>query len=155
MRKRQKETIGSIVEINIDGQYYVYAQILLGGYAFFDYKSEKKLDDISSLEKREVLFIVSVYKNAVTQGRWEKVGKLSIREEMKILPNKFIQDPFDPNLVQKYNPNTGEITPSTRDEVKELERAAVWEAEHVESRIRDYYKGVPNIWVKQLALKEI
>lgn len=35
MTKRQKITAGAILEINIDNQYYVYAQILeKGGFAF-------------------------------------------------------------------------------------------------------------------------
>ena len=65
---------------------------------------------------------------------------------------QFIQDPINPEKFELYNPNTGEITSTTRDEAKGLERAAVWEAEHIESRLRDYYEGKENTWVNQLKI---
>jgi hypothetical protein len=37
--KRQQETVGSIVQIHVNDEFYVYAQILPHGLlAFFDYK---------------------------------------------------------------------------------------------------------------------
>ena len=38
--KRQKRTIGSILEINIENEYFTYAQILHEGCVFFDYRSK-------------------------------------------------------------------------------------------------------------------
>ena len=75
--KRQKITIGSIVEISIEGLYYVYAQILShGGYAFFDCRYEKPLRDLSELLNKPVLFIVGVYDYIIKNNRWSVVGKL-------------------------------------------------------------------------------
>lgn len=143
--KRQKETIGAILEINIDNQYYVYGQILDKGTAFFDYKSAERLNDFRELEKSTILFIVTVYKDVITQGTWLKVGKLPIREELEILPMKFIRDVLNPDKFRLYNPNTGEMIPATKDECKGLEVAAVYEAEHIEQRISDYYAGRVNL----------
>ena len=42
-------------------------------------------------------------------------------------------------------------TPATYDEVVDLECAAVWDPEHVESRLDDHYAGVENLWVKSLS----
>jgi hypothetical protein len=39
------------------------------------------------------------------------------------------------------------------EEVKGLERAAVWEADHIEDRLTDYIDGKENKWVKSLELK--
>jgi hypothetical protein len=148
--KKQRITQGSILEINIDNQYYAYAQILdKSEYAFFDYKSEKQLNDLSILESKPILFMVGVYDDVVTKGHWLKVGKLEIRESLKVLPMQFIQDALHPDRFEFYNPNTGEITPATKEKVKNLERASVWEANHVEDRIRDYYNGVPCIWLEE------
>lgn len=150
----QKITLGSIVEIRLGDECYCYAQILgKATYAFFDYKSNEKLCDFTVIEKLPVLFVLSVYNDAVTKGRWLKVGKMEIRDALKILPMQFIQDPIDNQKFERYNPNTGEIISSTKDEVKGLECAAVWEAEHVENRILDYYNGVPNDWEEQLRIK--
>ncbi len=154
---KQRITEGAILEINIDNQYYVYAQILKKGlgYAFFDYKAKEKLTDFQILNKCDVLFIVMVYNDVITQGKWLKVGKSSIREDLLIQPMKFIQDTIYPEKFELYNPNTGEIAPTTKEKVIGLERAAVWEANHIEDRIRDHYLGVPNVWLEQMSIKAI
>ena len=152
---RQRIIEGSVLEINIKNQYYVYAQILTKGHgcAFFDYKTKEKLADVSVLKTASVLFIVAVYNDIITQGHWLKVGKLPIRENLSVLPMQFMQDMHNPAKISLYNPNTGEITPTTRDKAIGLERAAVWDAHHVEDRIRDYYLGIPNETVERLKLK--
>ncbi len=152
---KQRITEGSILEIKIEGQYYVYAQILAKGrgYAFFDFKSEEKINDLTILLKSKVLFIVALYNYIVTKGIWVKIGRLPIREDLQVLPMKFIQDRQNPSHFQLYNPNTGVITQATREECEGLECAAVWAENHVEERIRDYYLGVPNIWLENLKIK--
>ncbi len=152
---RQRITEGAILEINIENQYYVYAQILTKGHgcAFFDYKTKEKLADVSVLKTASVLFVVAVYNDIITQGHWLKVGKLPIRENLSVLPMQFMQDMHNLGKIRLYNPNTGEITPTTRDKAIGLERAAVWDAHHVEDRIRDYYLGVPNAICERLKLK--
>jgi len=140
--RRQRITVGSVLEINIENKYYTYAQILTeADCAFFNYKSKEPLKDFSVLENSEILFIVAIYDDIITQGKWLKVGKINIRKSLLKKPMKFIQDALNPNNFDLYNPNTGEITPSTKSECKGLECAAVYEAEHVEERISDYYAG--------------
>lgn len=152
---KQRITEGSILEIHIESEFYVYAQILTKGlgYAFFDFKSKEKLIDFTILLESNVLFIIMVYNDIVSKGTWVKVGKLPIRKDLLDQPMKFIQDIHKPDSFELYNPNTGEITKATREQCEELECAAVWEANHVEDRIRDHYLGVPNIWVEQLKMK--
>jgi len=154
--RRQRIIEGSILEINIENQYFAYAQILKKGlgYAFFNFKSFEKLLDISVLNKAKVIFIVMVYNDVITKGIWVKIGKLDIRDELKELPMQFIQDSQNPNNFEIYNPNTGEISKATKEQCLGLECAAVWEANHIEDRIRDYYNSIPNVWVEQLKIKE-
>lgn len=151
--KRQKETIGSIVEINVYGVYglyYCYAQILAhGNLAFFDYRSKGHIETLSILNNCNLLFIICVYKDIITQGYWLKVGKLPIREELQVAPMQYIYHKFDKLQFELYDPNTGEIRPSTKEECRGLERCAVWDKHHVEDRLRDYYNGVPCIWLKE------
>lgn len=143
------------MEIDIEGEYFVYAQVLSKGlgYAFFDFRTKKKLNSFDILLSSKVLFIVMVYNDIITKGVWLKVGKLSIRNDLLIQPMKYIQDNLNSDNFELYNPNTGEITKSTRKECEGLECAAVWEANHIQDRIRDCYLGVPNIWVEQLKIK--
>jgi hypothetical protein len=61
---------------------------------------------------------------------------------------QFIQDAIHPDRFEFYDPNTGESRPATKEKIKGLERASVWEANHIEDRIRDYYNGVPCVWLK-------
>ncbi len=152
---KQKITEGAILEISIENEYYVYAQILKNrlGYAFFDFKSESKLIDLSVLIKANVIFILMVYDDVVTEGRWLKVGKLTIREDLLIQPMKFIQNEANINDFEFYNPNTGEIIKAERSQCLGLERAAVWEVNHVEDRIRDFYLGISNVWLEQMKIK--
>lgn len=152
--KKQRIIEGSVLEICVDNNFYVYAQILTKGlgYAFFDYPTNHRLVDLTILQEAKILFIIMVYNNVITQGHWLKVGKLPIRKDLQVLPFKFIQDSHKLNSFELYNPNTGEITKTTIEQCVGLEPAAVWAANHVEDRLRDYYLGVPNIWVEQLKI---
>lgn len=150
MIKKQRITIGAILEINIENNYYVYAQILgNANYAFFDYRTTSQLKDFTVLFDKPVLFIASVYNDIITQGHWLKVGNLELRNDFKVLPMKFIQDALNPDSFELYDPNTGESKPSTKEQIKGLERAAVWEANHIVDRIRDYYNEVPCVWLQE------
>ena len=143
---RQRITEGSILEIDVKGEYFVYAQILgKAGYVFFDFKSKNKLKDFSVLENAKILFFLSVYNDVITKGKWLKVNKLPIRSDFLIQPMQFIQDALIPSKFRLYNPNTGEMTPVTKDECKGLEVAAIYEAEDIEQRISDYFAGRVNL----------
>ncbi|MBW1617528.1 MULTISPECIES: immunity 26/phosphotriesterase HocA family protein [Empedobacter] len=147
--KSQRITKGSILEISIDNRYYIYAQILgKSSYVFFDYKSVDKIVDLNLLKDKKILFIISVFDQIITKGEWPKVGKLDIRKELEVLPMNFIQDALNPTNFELYNPNTGEIVPITKNEIIGLERAAVWDKNHVEDRVRDFYNNVPCVWLE-------
>ncbi len=153
MASRQQRTPGAILKIDLGDGYHSYARILgKANYAFYDLKTKVDIKDMSEIVSKPILFIVSVYDDVITRGRWLKVGKLPLEESLQSLPFKFIQDLYTGELEQ-YNSNTGEIKPATKAECEGLERAAVWEADHVESRLRDFYSKKPNLWVEQLKMK--
>ena len=133
--KRQRRTPGSIVKIDLKNGYYNYAQIVENGIAFFDiYTKDPELEDLSILLEKPVLFILEVYRDVISTRLWLKVGKLPIREDLKILPMQCIQDGLDETQFELYNPNTGEVTQATGEECEGLETCAVWEAHAVEKR---------------------
>jgi hypothetical protein len=151
--KKQRRTIGAVVKINLGDGNHSYARILdKASFAIYDFmtKSEKTIDEITA---KNILFIVAVYDDVITDGRWEKIGSKPLEEELKILPMKYMQDSINPNNFSLYNPNTGEIIPAKRGDCAGLECAAVWEAEHVEDRIRDHYAGKKNKWLEQLEIR--
>jgi len=153
MSKRQKRVIGSILEIELNNGFYSYAQIINADIMVYDLYIDKTLSDISVLQKTAPLFFIGVYDDIITKGKWIIKGELPVREEHQIVPHKFIQDAINADKFKLYKPNTGDITRATREECEGLECAAVWEAEHVESRIKDYYEGKSNVWLEQLKIK--
>ncbi len=153
MANKQRRVKGSILEIKLGNGKYCYAQDLDVDIMFIDICLDTPLEQLDILTSKEPLFFVGVYNDVITQGRWNKVGKLPIKSEYQIVPMKFIQDALDPNSFELYNPNTGEITKSTRGECEGLERAAVWEGSHVEDRLKDHFDGISNVWVEQLKIK--
>jgi hypothetical protein len=92
-----------------------------------------------------------VMNHAITSGRWSRVANAPLDAALLQPPTFFKQDVMNPNLLSLYR--AGEETPASRDECEGLERAAVWEPEHIEDRLRDHYHGRPNKWVESLKLK--
>ncbi|MCO7225561.1 Imm26 family immunity protein [Pleionea sp. CnH1-48] len=154
--KRQRMTVGAIVEIQLRDGSFTYAQILEEALAFFSIKVDKPLgkDELYKIHEADDLYFLAVDYYVVTQGHWLKVGKLPVKEEHEVLPMTFIQD-SNTGKFQLYEPSTGEITDSTYEECKSLECTASWDKNHVEDRLIDHFEGKPNIWVEQLAPKKI
>ena len=149
---KRKPPVGSIIQINLDNSICFYGQVLKTELVIFDY-TKSDLNDLNVIARLPVLFFISVYYSAYRNDNWVLLGKQEIREELKQPPYKFIQDAFDENKFQLYEPNTGEITPATRQQCEGLERCAVWEANHLEDRLKDFLAGQENIWLKQMEIK--
>lgn len=151
--KKQRWTIGSIIKIPLTLSHHAYGQLLdKNSVAIFNINTDIDLT-LENILSADSLFIIAVYSNTITSGRWQKIFNADLREEFKILPLKFIQDSHNLDSYELYNPNNGEITKSDKRSCLGLECSAVWGAEHVESRIIDHFAGRQNIWVQQLGLK--
>ena len=146
--------IGAFIEIILSNGKYSYGRILdKASYAFYEVYSNEKISDVKEIQKKRILFINAVYKSAITNGRWKKIGELDLEPELKTLPLKFIEDQLFPGRFEVYNPNTGITSSTSKDKCIGLERAAVWEPEHIEERIIDHFEGRANKWFEQLKLK--
>ena len=84
---------------------------------------------------------------------WQIIGSLDFESNLKKLPMTFIQDSIDPLKFRIYNPNTGEIKPTTKSQCIGLECAAVWEPNQIEDRLIDFFENRPNKWVESLKIK--
>ena len=77
--KRQQRTVGAFVKIQLDEKYHTYARILgEASFAFYDIRTTEDNKDLKKIASRPILFIVAVYDDAITRGRWIKVGKLPL-----------------------------------------------------------------------------
>lgn len=153
MKRMGKHLIGAVLKIDLQNGHFVYGRILANSsYAIYDSLTREDFEDLEAIISKPVLFIVSVYDSAIKTERWKICGQIPLEESLKHLPMKCIQDSLNPDRFDLYNPNTGEITKASREQCEGLETAAVWAAEHVEDRIRDFYLNVPNRWVEQLKI---
>ena len=148
--KRQKYTVGAVVEIPINnGEYYCYGQLIgYGECAIFDFRTTEPLTDLSTLEDKRTLFRVAVYRDVIGSGVWLKVGKLPLRDEFKQFPDQYIFHGWNQRFFL-YKVETGEIIAASKDECRGLERCAVWDSNHVEDRIIAHYNNEPCVWLKE------
>lgn len=145
---RQQRTVGAVLAVPLgDGTSTFALTLPEADFAFFDARTGEADPPLDLLAK-PLLFRVAVHKSAWIAGRWPKVSKVAVPAELQSPQPKFIQDALRPERFEIYI--AGSIRPSTRGECENLERAAVWEPEHAEERIRSYYAGVPSKWVQSL-----
>jgi hypothetical protein len=146
-----RRTLGAILAIPIGTQEHCFALTLPDAdFAFFGPEAANDATT-KKLFTHSPLFRVAVNKSAWVTGRWRKLATLEVPDAILAPAPKFIQDKLNPSNFQLYV--GGEIRPATRSECEGLERASVWDPEHVEQRLRDHFAGVPNVWVEQLRIK--
>lgn len=147
-RKRpwQRSKIGDIFEINIKNEYFCYAQLITKRYVIiFNYRTIEPLTELEILNDCKVLFCIGIYPQVISQYDWIKVGSLPMREEYKILPMQCIYNEcVEHTRFSLYNPNTGEIFPANKEQIRGLEVLAVYDTPHVERRIDDYFNNRPS-----------
>ena len=149
MAGRQRRTIGAVLRVPLDEHWHAYAWTLPEvDSAFFDLKADASIP-ADKVVTHPIAFRVGVHKSAWTTGRWLRVGKIDPPPEVLAPVPTFVEDPFS-GAFSIYL--LGDIRPAKREECVGLESCAIWDPEHVEDRLRDYFAGVPNKWVRSLAL---
>ena len=145
---------GDIVRVPLKDGRYSFARVLPGAlFAFYSgVDRSQNAPPPADIVKRPIAFIINVMAHAITEGRWVTVTNIPLADAMRRSPEFFKQDPLTGRL-EKTRTGGGDEVPATREECRSLERAAVWEPEHVEERILDEFEGRTNRWVEQLRLK--
>jgi hypothetical protein len=144
MAVSRRRIAGAILKVPLGDGWHSYAWTMpLEDFIFPDARTDRDLP-LEEVVARPVLFRVCVHKAAWTTGRWPRVGSIPVPEPIAGPVPSFIQDVFT-GKFQIYC--GGEIRPSTEEECRGLECAAVWDPDHVEDRIRDHYAGVPCKWL--------
>lgn len=153
MTKRAKfkeAPIGSVVEISLENGSKCYARVLSKPLmAFYSFRSDSSLD-VPQIIEQAIAFKIWVMNSAVTSGRWRVIGYAPLEQEHEVSPWFFKQDAISKALSIYQN---GIERPASREECEGLECAAVWSAEHVESRLEDHFAGKANKWVEALKIK--
>ena len=159
-RARRTARPGSVVVIDLGTGAAAVARALHGPlFEFFDLVVPNGREvDLEKLAGAPVLFRIPVMDSAVTSGRWRVVGEIPLDDHERHRREMFFkQDAITGRLsVYAEDPITGEVfeRPAELSECASLERAAVWDATHVEDRLRDHHAGRPNTWVESLRPRE-
>jgi hypothetical protein len=124
----------------------------LTGASYCFYDSRGTIDLLAEqVINQPILFFAAVMDSAIKSGRWPIVAHLPLDGGLTP-PPKFMQDRWNKSSFSIYL-NSGEIKKATRKECQGLERAAVWDPEHIEDRLRDHYSGTGNKWVELLKME--
>ena len=153
-RKKVRRRTGQVVRIDLANGDHSYGLVLreplVAIYDKLFTGAEPSVDTIQSLP---IAFILMVMNNAITSGRWRVVGRISVPDNLQAPPAFCKADPLSGELsIYQELPELAPLyeRQASSEECKDLEAAAVWEAEHVEDRLRDHFAGRPNKWVQQL-----
>ena len=150
-RIKQRRTIGAILKVPLGDALHTYAQTLNeADFAFFDARTDGELA-VADVVASPILFREAVHKSAWTTGRWRAVSESPLTHALSLPVPRFVQDALHPERFQIYLGGT--LSPATRLECTNLQRCAVWDPNHIEDRLRDYYAGNPNKWVELLRLR--
>ena len=148
MKERTTPISGAIYEIKLNDGGVSYARFLSGAvYAFYDYHSKEHLQP-DEIRRLSVLFKICVMEKAVTSKRWKHIAIAPLEPELQKLVSFFKQDAIEKQTYSIYV--GGAERNASREECIGLERLAVWDPEHVESRLLDHYEGRMNKWVESL-----
>lgn len=149
----RKGAPGDIVRIDFDGGLHTYGQILAVPYvAVYDLPTADDVTDMADVVSQPILFIVAVYDRALGPKGWPVVGKAPDGSPDVPVPEYFMQDRFNPQncKIIDVDGNMRRVAPH---ECEGLERAAVWEAEHIAERLRDHYAGRSNVHLESMKLR--
>lgn len=132
---------GDIFEIALKDGKVAFAQALAEPeFAFFE---ASPLDN-----NPDPIFRLWVHKSAVKE--WNKIGNKDLSPKLEKELPRFKQDPINGSLSIYQG---GTERPTTIEEITGLECAAVWEGNHINDRLSDYYAGRENKWLKSLQPK--
>ena len=155
-RDRRAEGAGAVFVVDLgDGTKAVARRLNVPLCEFFDLHLDATADvDMTALTSSKILFRLWVTSSAF-DGRWQHVGVVPLSEEEQTRREVFFKQGALNGRLELYWSAHGEVhtEPTSFDACVGLERAAVWDAVHVEDRLRDHFAGVANKWEMSLRPK--
>jgi Domain of unknown function (DUF4259) len=152
-RRKTKKAIfepGVLLRVDLDDQWHTYARMLARSpkFAFYDCRVSIPVEDVLSIVKRPVLFVLAV---SASRGHWPKIGHVPLEMAPIPIPDEFMQD-IGTGACQIAD-EAFNRRPAKPEECVDLERVAVWDPAHVEERIRDHYAGRPNAHLAHMKVR--
>jgi Immunity protein 26 len=136
---RQKQQIGAFVRIALADGSFGYGRLLERPYAaFYNYRTTSPDADLDRIASQPVLFKTAVRHLAL--DAWEFIGWRALEEHLTQPLVQFRQDVGDFRRCTIFD-TAGNKRAAEPQECVGLERAAVWEQEHIEERLLDAFQG--------------
>ena len=98
------------------------------------------------LELKDPVFKIAIHRSVIRSPKVIKIGYRALSEADRVEERFFKVDPIAKKLYVMWLSGREEI--SSYSECKHLERASVWEFQHVAERLNDLSIGKTNKWVK-------
>ena len=144
-KRAQSPVEGDFFRIDLGEGLLAHGRILKSPIcAFYDAIGDRALDS-AELVKKPILFKICVMKDAFKTLPWKIIGHAELEAllQRRVWFSKMDSISGELTLYSSWQGKTDE-KPATVSQCQKHERAAVWSACHVESRLRDHYAGVPN-----------
>ena len=130
--KTPKRGLGTFLRIPLpDGSYAYGRELELPYAAFYDYRAIELEYDLDALASKAILFRLSVRGEAI--DRWKPIGVRVLEGSAAEPILQFMQDFADYRRCTIFD-TVGNERDAQPGECVGLERAVVWEPEHVEER---------------------
>lgn len=159
-KSRVNRAPGRVVRIDLGDGRCGYGRQLTGTTVEFYARSDEPAEPVGLIDlvTGAVAFRIWVMDRAFRRrGGWELLDVVTLTAAEQSEVHRYSkQDPMSGRITVYYtNPATGSSSerPASFEDCQHLERAAVWDPEHVEDRLRDHFDGRPNKWVDSLRLK--
>ena len=141
---------GNIVEIDLGTNRVAYGLVIDSPLmAFYDFASSKHEDiDLRAVTKSPIAFKVWVMKYAIGKNGWNIIGQVDLSHDEMESPWFYKYDMIGKrfSIVRGFDEK-----PATKEECINLECAAVWDPEHIISRLNNHFDGKPNKWAESLS----
>jgi hypothetical protein len=138
---------GTFVRIPLADGTFGYGRVLPDPYlAFYDFRTTGPSADLDEIEAKPVLFTQAV--RLFKYDRWANLGKRKLAGEVTKPVVRFMQDLADYRKCTIYD-SDGMSRDARPEECVGLERAAVWDPQHIEQRLLDHFEGRPNTFEEQ------
>jgi Immunity protein 26 len=148
---RKKEKTGDLLRISLGEGRCAFCRVLIDTMdcAIYDFVSNTDTYDLGEIVKSDILFITTVSGAALQSGRWIIVDNIPLEgDKLHNFYPRYFSTAYKPGISENYYKVYGnEIEDCIKkDWIKtgKMQLDGVFDAEHVEQRINDYYNGVRN-----------
>jgi hypothetical protein len=145
-RRFLDDTIRTFYAIPLNGEFGFGRMVRDGDLACYAIKSPT-IPSLDEIERAPVLSVVTVHFDEFVTGRWQEIGRRPVSGAADTPVKYFREDPIT-GFLDIYV--EGEFQPYAGEDLTRMERLSVWNAEHIESRLKNHFAGRPDPSVEAL-----